>query len=105
MRAAKCFISRAINGDFLAQEQREMILNNLKEVPTRKNAILDEIMRNQANWLANPTIIVDGAIYKLVLIELSIYQVTMYQNLIRMNTNGRKGYTVLSRRKVQIYFE
>lgn len=104
MFVKSCLISRSVpKGD----SDEEKILSDMKPVSVYKNIILDLIMENRMNWHSNPTICVDGSVYKLKLLELTETYAVMYQSLILpyRKHNGKEWYDILSRRKVKIFFQ
>lgn len=106
--ASKCMISRSVDSRSYksARSDAEKILNNLMPVRIADNAILDEIMKNQQNWLSNPTIIIDNHVYKLKILTISNSYVEMLQHYVYVykKNNGKDWYEIINTRKVQIHY-
>jgi hypothetical protein len=104
-----CYISKSVTPDDEKKNKAhsQTILNNMVQVRTDNNKILNAILDASSQWDKSPIIWVsDNIPYKIKLIGKSDNHVLLHQCAIRYkySNSGKETYTCISKRQVKITF-
>lgn len=104
-----CYISKSVTPDDEKKNKAhsQTILNNMVQVRTDNNKILNAILDASSKWDTSPIVWVSNSIpYKIQLIKRTEDYVILHQCAIRYHYNktGKQRYTCIAKRQVKIVF-
>jgi hypothetical protein len=102
-----CFISLPVDAGCIKDSKATSILNDLKQVGTKQNKVLDAIMASRNSWDKSPIVWVENYPYKIRVVELASSFVILLQMNVRIEykNNGKEVYKVIGKRTVKIVFD
>lgn len=105
---ASCYISKSVTPDDekMNKAHSQTILNNMVQVRSKNNNILEAILEVSDKWETSPIIWVSDVPYKIQLIKRTESYVLLHQCAIRFHysNSGKETYTRIAKRQVKLTF-
>lgn len=107
-KGVSCYISKSVTPDDEKKNKAhsQTILNNMVQVRTEKNDILDAILEVSYKWETSPIVWVRDMPYKIQLVQRTEKYVLLNQCAIRYqySNTGKETYTRIAKRQVKLVF-
>lgn len=107
-KGVSCYISKSVTPDDEKKNKAlsQMVLNNMVQVRTYKNDILNAILEVSYKLDTSPIIWVSNIPYKIQLVQRTKKYVLLYQCAIRYqySNTGKETYTRIAKRQVKLVF-
>ena len=101
-----CYISKSVTPDEEKKNKAhsQIILDNMVQVNTKNNKILDAILEVSSKWDTSPIVWVANIPYKIHLVRRSDKCVILHQCAIRYHysNSGKERYTCVAKRQVKL---
>lgn len=108
VRCVSCFISKSVTpGDEKKDKAlAQTVLNDMEQVKTVNNKILDAILEVSHKWNTSPIVWVADVPYRIQLIKRCDEYVILHQSAISYyySNSGKERYTCIAKRQVKLVF-
>jgi hypothetical protein len=105
-KCVSCFISKSVTPDDEKKNKAhtQTILNDMAQVNTNNNKILDAILEASYKWDASPIVWVENMPYRIQLIKRNDTSVILHQCAIRYyySNSGKERFTCVAKRQVKL---